>query len=442
MRTMLICVAALCIGLRAAWAADAVTPAYPQILVTFKQAQSVTPARTGARAKYFSGTSTYAASPKVDRDVRAIAKEQGLHAVDAWPITPLGVHCVVFEVTGPRAVDEVLQTLAHDPRVESAQPLHLFDVLADETPAGVSPPAVPSTTGVALSGHGYDDPYLKLQHSVREMQLEAAQVWASGRGVDVAVIDTGVDVHHPELAGRIAISEDFVDPPARGGEQHGTAVAGVIAADAGNGIGIIGVAPDVKLLALRACWPVQGKSVCSSFTLAKALTFALARAPQIINLSLAGPEDPLLDRLLQLVLARGITVVAACRGPECDSFPASMPDVIAVSNVEDPSVMPVAGAASHVQPLIAPGNDIITTMQNGTFDFVSGSSISAAHVSGIIALLLQRRPDLTAESVRRALSASVRPVGTAAGVVNACEALASLLDGAGCPAVETVADRG
>jgi len=215
MRTMLICVAALCIGLRAAWAADAVTPAYPQILVTFKQAQSVTPARTGARAKYFSGTSTYAASPKVDRDVRAIAKEQGLHAVDAWPITPLGVHCVVFEVTGPRAVDEVLQTLAHDPRVESAQPLHLFDVLADETPAGVSPPAVPSTTGVALSGHGYDDPYLKLQHSVREMQLEAAQVWASGRGVDVAVIDTGVDVHHPELAGRIAISEDFVDPPAR-----------------------------------------------------------------------------------------------------------------------------------------------------------------------------------------------------------------------------------
>src|SRR5262245_23853450 len=91
MRTILICLAALCSGLRAAWAADPLTPAYPQILVTFKQAQGATPARTGARAKYFSGTSTYAASPKVDRDVRAIAKEQGLRPVDAWPITPLGV---------------------------------------------------------------------------------------------------------------------------------------------------------------------------------------------------------------------------------------------------------------------------------------------------------------------------------------------------------------
>jgi subtilisin family serine protease len=273
------------------------------------------------------------------------------------------------------------------------------------------------------------------------MQLEAAQQWASGRGVDIAVIDTGIDVHHPELAGRIAMSEDFVDPPAKGGETHGTAVAGVIAADAGNGIGIIGVAPDVKLLALRACWPVQGKSVCSSFTLAKALTFALERAPQIVNLSLAGPEDPLLDRLLQLVLARGITVVAACRGPECDSFPASVPEVIAVSNVEPAGAVAVASGTPHVEPLIAPGNDIITTMPNGTFDFVSGSSISAAHVSGIIALLLQRRPDLTPASLRLALSQSVRPVGTAAGVVNACQALASLLDGAGCPAVETVADR-
>ena len=439
MRTALMWLALIALGLRAAWAADPATQPNQQILVTFKQAQTGSTQRTGARAKYFSSTSpAYAASPKVDRDVRAIEHEQGLRQVDAWPIAPLGVHCVVFEVTGPRTVQDVLKTLSSDPRVDSAQPMQMFDVLTSDTTSNASPPA---PTGVELNGHGYDDPYLKLQHSAREMQLEAAQQWASGRGVDIAVIDTGIDVHHPELAGRIAMSEDFVDPPARGGETHGTAVAGVIAADAGNGIGIIGVAPDVKLLALRACWPVQGKSVCSSFTLAKALTFALERAPQIVNLSLAGPEDPLLDRLLQLVLARGITVVAACRGPECDSFPASVPEVIAVSNVEQAGAVPVASGTLHVEPLIAPGNDIITTMPNGTFDFVSGSSISAAHVSGIIALLLQRRPDLTPASLRLALSHSVRPVGTAAGVVNACQALASLLDGAGCPAVETVADR-
>ena len=440
MRTGLIGLTLLLLGVQAGWAGDRVaaeaasseTAAMPpQILVTFRQAATTAPPNTGARAKYFPTTTSYTTSVKVDRDVRAIAREQGLRQVDAWPITPLGVHCVVFELTGPRAVGEVVRALASDPRVESVQPMQLFDVLGTELNA--------TPEAGAPGGPGYDDPYLNLQHSVRELQLEAAQRWATGRGIHVAVIDTGIDVRHPELAGRIGNVEDFVDPPARGGEQHGTAVAGIIAADAGNGIGIIGVAPEVRLLALRACWPVESKSVCSSFTLAKALSFALEQAPEVVNLSLAGPQDPLLERLLQLVLARGITVVAACRSPTCDSFPASVPAVIAVSNVEPPAE---PAGASHLPPLLAPGVDVITTMPNGAFDFVSGSSISAAHVSGIVALLLQRRPDLTPASLRRALSLSVRPAGTAPGVVNACEALASLLDGAGCPVSDTVAGRG
>jgi subtilisin family serine protease len=440
--------------LQAAWAGDG-APAHAQILVTFKQEQTTAPPRTGPRAKYLGGSRRYATSLKVDREVKAVAREQGLRPVDAWPIAPLGVHCVVFEITGPRPVQDVLAALASDPRVESAQPLQIFDVLASDLPVhtGVGPAIAPddaAAVGVALSGRGYDDPY-------RELQLEEAQRWASGRGIDVAVIDTGIDVHHPELAGRIALSEDFVDPPAHGGEQHGTAIAGIIAADAGNGIGIIGVAPDVELLALRACWPVADKSVCSSFTLAKALTFALERAPQIINLSLAGPQDPLLERLLQLVVARGITVVAACRTPQCDSFPASVPEVIAVSDMEpaggwqrvaapaEPGVQPALAqtpARAGALPLVAPGTDVITTMPNGAFDFVSGSSISAAHVSGIIALLLQRRPDLNATSLRQALASSAHPDGPAAGVVNACAALAALVDGAACPAVDNVAGRG
>jgi subtilisin family serine protease len=113
--------------------------------------------------------------------------------------------------------------------------------------------------------------------------------------------------------------------------------------------------------------------------------------------------------------------------------------VIAVSDTTTAVEAPTA-AASHGMPLVAPGTDVITTMPNGTFDFVSGSSMSAAHVSGIIALLLERRPDLDPASLRQALTTSVHTVGTSAGVVNACEALASLL-GAGCPARDTVADR-
>jgi subtilisin family serine protease len=404
------------------------TAALPQVLVTFRQAAPVAP-RTGPRAKYVA-TPNYTLSAEVRRAARAIEREHGLREVDAWPIGPLGVHCIVYEVTGARPLADVLASLSSDPRVESAQPLHLFDLLAS---------TVGASDGVALSESGYDDPYLDLQHSVRDLQVEAAQRWASGRGVDVAIIDTGVDAQHPELAGRIALVQDFVEPRARRGEQHGTAVAGIIGAAAGNGIGIIGVAPDVRLLALRACWPMDVRSVCSSFTLAKALTFALERSPQIINLSLAGPDDPLLARLLALVVARGITVVAACRADDCTSFPASVPQVIAVSNiaVRDPSA---ALAAGRPAPLRAPGVDVLTTMPNGAFDFVSGSSISAAHVSGIVALLLQRRPDLSPDSLREALSMTMGPdVGS---VVNACEAVAAVVDGAGCPARGAVAGRG
>jgi subtilisin family serine protease len=398
----------------------------PQVLVTFRQAAPVAP-RTGPRAKYVAAPE-YTLSADVRRAARAIEREYGLREVDAWPIKPLGIHCIVYEVTSTRPLADVLAALSSDPRVESAQPLHLFDLLASTV----------STGGVALPDSGYDDPYLELQHSVRELQLEAAQRWASGRGVQVAIIDTGIDDRHPELAGRIALVEDFVEPRSRGGEQHGTAVAGIIAAAAGNGIGIIGVAPDVRLLALRACWPIDVRSVCSSFTLAKALTFALERSPQIINLSLAGPEDPLLARLLSLAIERGITVVAACRDDDCTSFPASVPDVIAVST-SGVGVTAAAAATGRPGPLRAPGVDVITTMPNGEFDFVSGSSISAAHVTGIIALLLQRRPDLSPAALRQALSMTMGPdVG---GTVNACEAVAAFVEGAGCPA-RTVAGRG
>ena len=99
-------------------------------------------------------------------------------------------------------------------------------------------------------------------------------------------------------------------------------------------------------------------------------------------------------------------------------------------------------SGARAGPLVAPGTDVITTMPNGAFDFVSGSSISAAHVSGIIALILQRRPDLNSASLHRALAMSAHADGADAGVVNACAALAALVDGAACPTTDNVAGRG
>ncbi len=197
------------------------------------------------------------------------------------------------------------------------------------------------------------------------------------------MVDSGIDANHPDLAGQIAVNRNFVAGRAMAAEQHGTGVAGIIAARAGNGIGLAGIAPGAKILGLRACWQSPGKTQCDSFSLAKALYFAIDQKAAIINLSLSGPDDRLLRELLKTAMAKGETVVAAFDRSQADGgFPASVPGVIAVTDAS------LAGSRSHVY--IAPGRDVPTTQPGGRWFLVNGSSFSAAHVSGLFALLRQR----------------------------------------------------
>src|SRR5262245_16742093 len=148
----------------------------------------------------------------------ALARTYGLREVGAFPLESLGVQCVVFQVPADRRVDDVLARLAADPLVESAQPNQEFRGL----------------------GVTHDDPYGTMQYAPRALHADVAHRWATGKGIRVGVVDTGVDTNHPDLRARIVKSVSFV----QGGEltfgedSHGTAVAGVIAAVAGNRIGI------------------------------------------------------------------------------------------------------------------------------------------------------------------------------------------------------------
>ena len=162
---------------------------------------------------------------------------------------------------------------------------------------------------------------------------------ATGRDVRVAIIDSGVDDNHPDLAGQIARKQNFVDARPDAPEQHGTAVAGIIAARADNGIGIVGVAPNVRLFALRACWEETDQAtLCTSLTLAMALHDAIEHSADVINLSLSGASDRLLVKLIDTALARQITVVGAFDSDLPDGgFPASHAGVIAVADAADPS---------------------------------------------------------------------------------------------------------
>jgi subtilisin family serine protease len=242
--------------------------------------------------------------------------------------------------------------------------------------------------------------------------------------VSIAIIDSAVDANHPDLRSSVRVTRDLVAAhgAVRSGEVHGTAVAGVIASAVNNREGIIGVAPDVSIAALRACWAVAVNSLaaqCSSFSLARALELAVTLKPNVINLSLAGPADPLLSRLLDEAIARGIIVVAAQSDDAALQFPASHPKVLAAHSATD------EGAELSRYRLGAPATEVLTTMPGASYAFLSGNSLAAANMTGVIALLMEREPKLDSERIGALLlDSTTYSKGHAS--INACRALEEL----------------
>jgi subtilisin family serine protease len=266
------------------------------------------------------------------------------------------------------------------------------------------------------------------------MSIAAAHQWSQGEGVTVAVIDTGVDVSHPDLAGRTRIARNYVGDraPAPVAERHGTAIAGIIAAVGNNGEGIVGVAPRVSLLSLRACWsadPAATVGTCNTFTLARALSAAIEARADVINLSLVGPSDPLLAALVTHAIERGAIVAGAVpAGGRIRGFPSEVPGVLPVDMAEQDRPAPTT--------LRAPGREVLTLAPQGHYDFVTGSSFATASVSGAVALMRARRPRLTSGDVRELLQRSMQAsLGSLEPIeaIDACSALSALLTAGRCP---------
>jgi hypothetical protein len=392
----------------------AAEPVTDRILVTFEDPGMSNSARAGpVRPGYNRRVSSYLVSIGVRHAARGIAREFGLRALDEWPIQPLNVHCIVYAIDDDRDVDELLERLREDPRVESAQRMKAFEVLGTAADASM-----------ALG---------ELQHSAVSLELEAAHRWSRGEGAHVVIVDTGADIAHPEIRAQVEAHRNFVDKSAAdfNADAHGTAIAGIIGASADDGAGIIGVAPSAAITVLKACWYTdrQRPAVCNSFTLARALSFAIESGARVINLSLSGPADPLLARLVAAAVDGGqIVIAAAPTAASGASFPATLPGVIAVDAAE--TTAPETRASVR-----APGSDILVPVPGGEFGFASGSSLSAAHVSGVVALLVASRPQLSQDAVRALLISAENPDSRS---VSACRALALLMEREGCPAPRPV----
>lgn len=365
----------------------------------------------GARSGPYRQSRGYSGTPaRIARVLDAVAADFDLTPVESWPMRSLGVHCAVFDVEPGAAVGDVISRLDADERVESVQRMQEFELRQS-------------------NGRGaWDDPYLSLQRSLEDSGITHAHRWSTGKGVRIAVIDTGIDMNHPDLRGQAVEVRNFISDDSRAADRHGTAVAGVIASIAGNRQGIVGVAPGARLLALQACTQrnAEGRGSCTSFSLARALDHAITAGSDVLNLSLGGPSDPLIARLLAKAIEQDIVVVAARGdGKPGAAFPASLPGVIAVGSVP-----------AGIGRLIAPGQDVLTLVPPDGYDYLSGSSIAAAHVTGIVALLLERAPSLQASDVERLLVRTSRPLGRdvtgAPRVVSACDALAELSGAVRC----------
>lgn len=323
------------------------------------------------------------------RLAKRIARDHHLTLLSDWPMPLIGIDCFVMQAPSGQSAEAVAAQVSRDSRVEWSQPLQAFDAKS--------------------AGTAYNDPLLPAEPAVQLWRLPELHQLAEGRGVVVAVIDSRVDAAHPDLSGQLADQKDFVGNGNSAAERHGTEVAGIIAAKGNNHVGIVGVAPGARLMALRACWQAQSKTNCDTLSLAKALHYAIEHRADVINMSLSGPDDRLLATLLQSALGRGRAIVAAYDGKlPRGGFPASQPGIIAVSDE------PVVKARSGVY--IAPGRGVPTTQVGGRWQLVDGSSFAAAHVSGLIALM--REHGSRGGALRLVAS-------SASGAIDACSSLAA-----------------
>jgi subtilisin family serine protease len=176
----------------------------------------------------------------------------------------------------------------------------------------------------------------------------------------------------------------------------------------------MGAAPDVQILAVRAFDPEGGSAQGTTFNILKGLDWAAANGARVINMSFAGPADPDIHRSLEAAHKKGIVLIAAAgnAGPKSPPlYPAADPNVIAVTATDaEDKLFAASNRGPHIA-VAAPGVDILVAVPDGAYQVLSGTSMSAAEVSGIAALMIGHKPTLSPDDVRAILLATAKDLG-------------------------------
>jgi len=346
----------------------------------------------------FSSTATPAA-------IEQLARRHNLTQLESRSFSLGGNTLYRWRIGGRRPVGDLIGALQDERLVTSVQPNYLFTLQEDA--AKISP----------------QTPNYAVQYVLGKLQIEQAHHVATGKNVLIAVIDSEIDAKNPDLDATIVKSFD-----ALGGEDkphsHGTAMAGAIAAHRK----LMGIAPGVQLLVARA-FDDNRDSKGTSFAIYKSLQWAADNGARIVNMSFAGPADPTLHRMLAAAYEKGMVLIAAAgnAGPTSPPlYPAADPDVIAVTATDSSDGLFAMANRGPYIAVAAPGVDILALAPGEAFQLTTGTSVATAHVSGLVALMLECKPSLKPADIRAMLASTAKPLGFGAGLVNAYRAVSPL----------------
>ena len=346
------------------------------------------------------------------QDLAQFGQSQQLTELESLTFGLTGITVGRWHIDANRSVRDTLLRLSRGANgISQAQPnLYYFGVQAqqDANPSGQAPQADSA------------------QYVVSKMHLLEAHRITNGDDVLVAVIDSKIDTGHPDLAGVFAGEYNALGSPGPA-HMHGTGMAGAIAAHSK----LLGVAPKVKLLAVRAFSGEKESAQGTTFNILKGVDWAAGKGARIINMSFAGPPDPMLRTMMAKAHAKGIVLIAAVgnAGPRSPPlYPAADPGVIGVTATDENDKLLAAANRGPQVAVAAPGVQVLEPAPDGAYQVTTGTSVAAAHVTGVAALLLARKPDLRPDEVRSLLVRSARRVpgkktDTGAGVIDALRAI-------------------
>jgi subtilisin family serine protease len=315
---------------------------------------------------------------------------------------------------------------------------------------GLAAAAALAVTTATPAAAGATDPYYDLQWGPQQVRAEQAWATSTGKGAVIAIVDSGVDLTHADLKGKLVRGATFVDGclPSCGngdwkgpdgepdGDEHGTHVAGIAAAATGNGVGMAGVAPDAKIMPVKVLEEGSGSFV----DIANGIRWAADHGADVVNMSLGAVQGVQLlvhggvitdvQDAIRYANSRGVVVVAAAGNdavPVCNTpaYDFGAMCVVATDKREakaayssggiDPELLTVSAPGGSVLPVC--GEDIVSTVPEGTgrstacgytsaYDEYAGTSMAAPHVAGVAALLVAQGRSL--DDVYRTLTTTAR----------------------------------